>query len=232
MRTSTSKLNLLSYGRAMAKKNKYADWTKEELIKQIAALEKRKKYGLVWDEERTKEKFEADAKNKLPVLKEIKSKEIKTDPNKPTHILIEGDNYHALSVLNYTHEKAIDVIYIDPPYNLGGKDFMYNDRYVEATDAYRHSMWLSFMHKRLMLAKYLLKPNGIIFISINDIEFAQLKMLLNMFLCMGIRIKQSFLDSTFFTVIMQRCIHMMANMENAALKILKQQTMVVKKEIP
>jgi adenine-specific DNA-methyltransferase len=85
----------------MAKKNKYADWTKEDLIKQISALEKRKKYGLVWDEERTKEKFEADAQDKLPVLKEIKTKEIKTDSDKPTHILIEGDNYHALSVLNY-----------------------------------------------------------------------------------------------------------------------------------
>lgn len=163
----------------MAKKDKYADWTREELIKRIASLEKRKKYGLVWDEERTKEKFEADADGKLPVLKEVKSKEIKTDSDKPTHILIEGDNFHALSVLNYTHEKAIDIIYIDPPYNLGGKDFRYNDKYVEATDAYKHSKWLSFMYKRLVLAKHLLRPNGVIFISINDVEAAQLKMLLN-----------------------------------------------------
>jgi adenine-specific DNA-methyltransferase len=118
------------------KKNKYADWTKEDLIKRVEAFEKRKKYGLVWDEERTKEKFEADAEGKLPVLKEIKSKEIKADPDKPTHILIEGDNYHALSVLNYTHEKSIDVIYIDPPYNTENKDFKYNDCWVDKNDSY------------------------------------------------------------------------------------------------
>lgn len=113
------------------KKSKYADWAKEELIKRIEALEKRKKYGLVWDEERTKEKFDTEAEGKLPVLKEIKSKEIKTDPDKPTHILIEGDNYHALSVLAYTHEKAVDVIYFDPPYNTGARDWKYNNDYVD-----------------------------------------------------------------------------------------------------
>ena len=106
-----------------------------------------------------------------------KKREIKTDANKPTHILIEGDNYHALSVLNYTHSKSIDVIYIDPPYNTGNNDFKYNDKFVDREDSYRHSKWLSFMSKRLKLAKKLLKNNGVIFISINDIEQAQLKML-------------------------------------------------------
>lgn len=161
----------------MAKNNKYTDWTKEELVKRVEALEKRKKYGLVWDEERTKEKFEADADGKLPVLKEVKSKDIKTDPDKPTHILIEGDNYHALSVLNYTHENLVDVIYIDPPYNTGNKDFRYNDSYVDKEDGYRHSKWLSFLSKRLHLAKNVLKHSGIIFISIDDNELAQLKLL-------------------------------------------------------
>lgn len=163
----------------MAKKNKYIDWTKEELVKRIEALEKRKKYGLVWDEERTKEKFEADAEGKLPVLKEVKSKDIKTDPDKPTHILIEGDNYHALSVLNYTHENSVDVIYIDPPYNTGDKDFRYNDSWVDQEDSYRHSKWLSFMGKRLQLAKNLLKKTGVIFVSIDDNELAQLKLLMD-----------------------------------------------------
>ena len=107
----------------------------------------------------------------------IKSKEIETDSDKPTHILIEGDNYHALSVLNYTHEKAIDVIYIDPPYNTGNKDFHYNDTYVEKEDPYRHSKWLSFISKRLKLARNLLKDSGIVFISIDDNELAQLKLL-------------------------------------------------------
>jgi adenine-specific DNA-methyltransferase len=162
------------------RKSKYSEWTKEELIKRIDALEKRKKYGLVWDEEKTKEKFEAEAEGKFPVLKEIKSKEIKTGPEKPTHILIEGDNYHALSVLNYTHEKAIDVIFIDPPYNTGGnehKDFKYNDSYVDREDAFRHSKWLSFMYKRIVLAKKILKNSGLIFITIDDNEFAQLKLM-------------------------------------------------------
>jgi adenine-specific DNA-methyltransferase len=158
-------------------KIKYTDWSKEDLIRRIWALEKRKKYGLVWDEERTKEKFEANAEGKLPVLKGVKTKEIKTDADKPTHILVEGDNYHALSVLSYTHEKSIDIIYIDPPYNTGNKDFLYNDSYVDREDAYRHSKWLSFMSKRLRLARNLLKPGGLMFVSIDDNEMAQLKLL-------------------------------------------------------
>ena len=160
----------------MAKSN-YEDYTREQLIEELKKLSKRKKYGLVWEEEKTKEKFEADAEGKLPVLVEDKKKEIKTDSDKPTHILIEGDNYHALSVLNYTHAKSIDVIYIDPPYNTGNNDFKYNDKFVDREDSYRHSKWLSFMSKRLKLAKNLLKQSGVIFISIDDNEIAQLKLL-------------------------------------------------------
>jgi len=118
-------------------------------------------------------------KEKLPVLKEVKNKEIITDKDKPINLLIEGDNYHALSVLNYTHAKKIDVIYIDPPYNTGNKDFIFNDRYIDREDSYRHSKWLSFMEKRLKLAKNLLKDDGVIFISIDTIEFAQLKLLMD-----------------------------------------------------
>ena len=87
----------------MIKKN-YSKLQKEDLLKVIEKLESRKKYGLIWDEEKTKEQFEKESKNALPVLKEVKGKEIKTDPTNPTNILIEGDNYHALSVLNYTHQ--------------------------------------------------------------------------------------------------------------------------------
>ena len=95
----------------------------------------------------------------------------------PNHILIEGDNLHALTCLSYTHEGKIDVIYIDPPYNTGNKDFVYNDRFVDTEDAYRHSKWLSFMHKRLRIARRLLSPRGVIFISIDDNEQANLKLL-------------------------------------------------------
>ncbi|QLG69871.1 MAG: Type III restriction-modification system methylation subunit [Candidatus Woesebacteria bacterium] len=153
--------------------------SKEKLLAEIdrlkKELKKRKKYGLVW-EDKPEEVFEM-CKEKLPVLKEVKDKEIITDKNKPVNLLIEGDNYHALSVLNYTHAGKVDVIYIDPPYNTGNKDFIFNDNYVDREDSYRHSKWLSFMEKRLKLAKNLLKDTGVIFISIDEHELAQLKML-------------------------------------------------------
>ncbi len=140
-------------------------------------LKKKKKYGLVWEEK--PEDVVEMCKEKLPVLKDVKNKEIITDKNRPVNLLIEGDNYHALSVLNYTHAKKVDVIYIDPPYNTGNKDFIFNDRYVDKEDAYRHSKWLAFMEKRLRLAKNLLKKTGVIFISIDDNEVAQLKLLMD-----------------------------------------------------
>jgi adenine-specific DNA-methyltransferase len=157
----------------------YSDLEKEDLIKIIEKLESRKKYGLIWDEEKTKEKFEKESENALPVLKEVKSKEIKTDPSKPTNILIEGDNYHALSVLNYTHQGKIDVIYIDPPYNTGNKTWKYNNQYVEKDDAYKHSKWLSFMLKRLCLSKNLLSMNGIILLTIDDHELFNVGILMD-----------------------------------------------------
>ena len=98
-------------------------------------------------------------------------------PPAPNHILIEGDNLHALTALTFTHEGRIDVIYIDPPYNTGNRDFIYNDRFVDKEDGFRHSKWISFMHKRLKIAKKLLKETGVIFLSIDDNEQAQLKLL-------------------------------------------------------
>jgi adenine-specific DNA-methyltransferase len=95
----------------------------------------------------------------------------------PNHILIEGDNLHALTALTFTHEGKIDVIYIDPPYNTGNKDFKYNDSYVDKEDGYRHSKWLSFMHKRLKIASTLLSENGIIAISIGYQEVHNLVLL-------------------------------------------------------
>ena len=156
----------------------YSKLEKADLLKVIEKIESRKKYGLIWDEEKTKEQFEKESENALPVLKEVKSKEIKTDPAKPTNILIEGDNYHALSVLNYTHQGKIDVIYADPPYNTGAKDWKYNNSFVDSNDTYRHSKWLSFMDKRLRLAKNLLKENGIICVTIDDYEIPRLLILM------------------------------------------------------
>lgn len=161
----------------MAKKD-YKEYTKQQLIDELNKLGKKKKYGLVWEQEKTKEKFENEAEGKLPVLIEDANREVKNDENKPTHILIEGDNYHALSVLNYTHAKSIDVIYIDPPYNTGSNTWRYNNDYVEKEDGYRHSKWLSFMSKRLKLAKKVLKKSGVLVCTIDENEFATLGLLL------------------------------------------------------
>lgn len=150
-----------------------------ELESQIRELKSRKKYGLVWDDEGQREDVVKKCLQELPVLKEMDSKAISDDPSKPVNLLIEGDNYHALSVLNYTHEEKIDVIYIDPPYNTGKNDFTYNDKYIDANDGYRHSKWLNMMNERLLLARNLLSEHGVIVISIDDNEQANLALLCN-----------------------------------------------------
>jgi adenine-specific DNA-methyltransferase len=158
----------------------YSQFSKDDLIKIVEKLETRKKYGLIWDEEKVKEQFEKDAENALPVLKEISTKEITDrDSSKPVNILIEGDNYHALSVLNFTHQGKIDVIYIDPPYNTGAKDWKYNNDYVDANDPWRHSKWISLMNKRLKLSRSLLKDDGTIIVAIDDYELNTLGLLLD-----------------------------------------------------
>ena len=172
--------------------------TEQEYLQQIHELEKQvlrlqtelkinseTQYGLRWMD--VPEAFEAEAENAIPTLEEVPDKAISNDDGKPTHILIEGDNFHALTCLNYTHKGTIDVIYIDPPYNTGSDGFVYKDKRVldkfpdgttVPTDhPLRHSYWLSFMHKRLELAKNLLSERGVIFISIDDNEQANLKLL-------------------------------------------------------
>ena len=178
------------------KKIDYTNWSKDEVIKELKRI-KEITYGLVWHRDVPQEKIDVlinpDARTPaemfanevsgkpFPVLKEIKNKEVISNKNDQTHILIEGDNYHSLAVLNFTHQEAIDVIYIDPPYNTGNNDFIYTDKYksdyVIKDDPFRHSKWLSFMEKRLKLAYYLLKPTGVMFISIDDNEQAPLKLL-------------------------------------------------------
>lgn len=150
--------------------------TPDERTALLGLLRSQKKYGLVWEDK--PEDVERRLESELPVLKEILSRAIISDnPDAPNHILIEGDNLEALTTLAYTHEGKIDVIYIDPPYNTGNKDFVYNDSYVDNEDSYRHSKWLSFMAKRLRIAKRLLSDRGVIFISIDDNEQADLRLL-------------------------------------------------------
>ncbi|MBZ1541293.1 site-specific DNA-methyltransferase [Leuconostoc mesenteroides] len=150
-----------------------------EDIKELEDIQKllsQKKYGLVWEQHA--EKFEEDMKFNIPVFVENKSKKFHNDNNSSKfNFLLEGDNLHSLHLLEKTHLEKIDIIYIDPPYNTGNKDFVYNDDFVDNTDEFKHSKWLSFMERRLKIANMLIKNDGIIFISIGDEEFAQLKLL-------------------------------------------------------
>ena len=133
--------------------------TNDEKSALIELLRKQKKYGLVWEDK--PEAVEERLREELPVLIEDAGKAIVSeDADAPNHILIEGDNLEALTALAYTHEGKIDVIYIDPPYNTGNKDFVYNDSFVDREDGYRHSKWLSFMNKRHQIAKSLLASGG------------------------------------------------------------------------
>lgn len=150
--------------------------TDKERSALLGLLRENKTYGLVWEDK--PEDVEERLRDELPILTEVPERAIiSEDKDAPNHILIEGDNLEALATLAYTHEGKIDVIYIDPPYNTGNKDFRYNDSYVDKEDSYRHSKWLSFMSRRLKIAKKLLSDRGIIFISIDDNEQAQLKLL-------------------------------------------------------
>jgi adenine-specific DNA-methyltransferase len=155
---------------------KLEEYTKEELIEIIKGLKRRKKFGLVWEDK--PEEIANLCQTSLPVVEQVTKLNIQKLKDAPINLIIEGDNYHSLSVLNYTHAGRVDVIYIDPPYNTGKKDdFIYNDHYVDSEDTFKHSKWLSFMSKRLQLAKELLANDGVIFISIDDNEHCRLRVL-------------------------------------------------------
>lgn len=152
----------------------------EEKTALLELIRGHKKYGLVWEDK--PEDIEERLREDLPVLVERNDDKvhpiISDNPDAPNHLIIEGDNLAALTELSYTHAGKVDIIYIDPPYNTGKKDeFKYNDHYVDNEDDFRHSKWLSFMKRRLKLGHSLLSDNGIMFISIDDNEVAQLKCL-------------------------------------------------------
>ena len=132
-----------------------------------------KKYGLVFEEHR--EEIDEILATHTPVLTEDGS--LLIDNGGQMNFLLEGDNLASLQLLLKTHKGKIDLIYIDPPYNTGSKDFIYDDAFVDKTDLFSHSKWLSFMSCRLEIARRLLAPNGSIFISIDDNEQAPLKLL-------------------------------------------------------
>ena len=157
------------------------DTNATRLLSFTADLEKEvrgKKFGLVFEEHR--ERVDVELEENIPVLEEVKERFIShgdTEAQSALNFLIEGDNLVALKLLEKTHRGKIDLIYIDPPYNTGNKDFIYNDSYVDKSDAFRHSKWLSFMRKRLEIARRIMSDKGVIFISIDDNEQAALKLL-------------------------------------------------------
>ncbi len=153
------------------------EYTKDELIEIIKNLKRRKKFGLVWEDK--PEEIVRQVEAELPVIEEVPERAIEKLKDAPTNFVIEGDNYHSLSVLNYTHTGKVDVIYADPPYNTGSNTWVYNNRIVDSNDTYRHSKWLTFMRERLTLAKQLLKETGIITVTIDDYELFTLGMLMD-----------------------------------------------------
>ncbi|MCR5290472.1 MAG: site-specific DNA-methyltransferase [Treponema sp.] len=142
-------------------------------LNELTSEIKGQKYGLVFEEH--KEAIDEKLENNLPVLTE--EKELFVGNGGEMNFLLEGDNLASLQLLEKTHKDKIDVIYIDPPYNTGNKDFIYDDDFVDGEDSYRHSKWLSFMKPRLVLAKRLLSESSAIFISIDENEQCNLKLL-------------------------------------------------------
>lgn len=163
----------------------------DEHIRAITEIENalnEKKYGLVWEEH--SEKVDEMLEHNIPVFVENVGRKIEVNENEAYNFLLEGDNLHSLKLLEKTHKGKIDVIYIDPPYNTGNKDFVYDDSFIDKTDGYAHSKWLSFMEKRLLIARELLSDDGFIFLSIDDNEVFQLKLL-----CDGIFGENNFIVS-------------------------------------
>ena len=153
----------------------------DDSLMAINSIEKEltsKKYGLVWEEHQ--EEVDKKMKTHIPVFSEVPEYELIEDKDDTTfNFLLEGDNLHSLKLLEKTHRGKVDVIYIDPPYNTGNKDFVYNDEFIGKEDSFRHSTWLSFLSERLRIAYQLLSPDGVIFVSIDDNEQAQLKLLMD-----------------------------------------------------
>lgn len=154
----------------------HQDENTQQLLVYLSNIERDidgKKYGLIFEEHH--ESVDELLENNVPVL--IEDESLKIENGGQINFLIEGDNLATLKLLEKTHKGKIDVIYIDPPYNTGNKDFIYDDVFVGDDDKFRHSKWLSFMENRLKLAHTLLSNSGLLFISIDDNEYADLKLL-------------------------------------------------------
>lgn len=152
----------------------YRDLSREQLIELLKARDRRK-FGLVW--ERDAIEHDRALNDDFVTLDPVPDLHTGSGPFR--NLVIEGDNFDALRALRAAFAGKVRCIYIDPPYNTGNRDFVYNDRFIDKDHAWRHSMWLEFMFQRLTLAKDLLAPDGAIFVSIDDNEIFHLGLLMN-----------------------------------------------------
>lgn len=155
--------------------NKYDHLDRQTLIGLLQRRDAERQLGLVWE----RDEIEADQALNDDFVALSLDAGLSHGEAPWDNLIIEGDNYDALRALRMTHKGAIRCIYIDPPYNTGNKDFVYNDRFVDKTHRFRHSLWLGFMYRRLQLAKELLADDGVIFVSIDDNEVFRLGMLMD-----------------------------------------------------
>ncbi len=154
---------------------KYDDLSREQLIELLKKRDRTKKLGLVWE----RDEIEADNAVDANFVAATIIPELSDRPAPWRNMVIEGDNYDALRWLRMTMAGQIKCIYIDPPYNTGAKDWVYNDHYANAEDAYFHSTWLEFLYRRLTLARDLLAEDGVILVSINDGQRAKLELMMD-----------------------------------------------------
>ncbi len=154
---------------------KYDHLERDALIRLLQRRDAERQLGLVWE----RDEIEADAALNDDYVALDLDAGLSHGDAPWGNLIIEGDNYDALRALRMTHKGAIRCIYIDPPYNTGNRDFVYNDRFVDKTHRFRHSLWLEFMYRRLQLAKELLADDGVIFVSIDDNELFRLGMLMD-----------------------------------------------------
>ncbi|ESQ93595.1 hypothetical protein ABAC460_00570 [Asticcacaulis sp. AC460] len=155
--------------------SKYNDLSREQLIELLKKRDRTKKLGLVWE----RDEIEADHAVDANFVAATLLSDLSDKPAPWRNMVIEGDNYDALRWLRMTMAGQVKCIYIDPPYNTGSKDWVYNDHYANSEDAYFHSTWLEFLFRRLTLARDLLSEDGVILVSINDDQRAKLEMLMD-----------------------------------------------------
>lgn len=156
--------------------SKLSTMTEHELRRELTEILTRQRLGLVWEHSAIERDKAINANVVLPHLDHALSHNLSADPCQ--NLIIEGDNFDSLRLLRATHANKVRVIYIDPPYNTGNKDWVYNDRYAGQNDRWRHSQWLEFLYQRLLLARDLLTPDGVILVSINDDNRARLELLM------------------------------------------------------